>query len=49
MAKYEFIKQPEKGVFGEWQTADGFRCYTDTRTQAVRFYKRHLERNKNNN
>lgn len=42
--KYEFIKQPEADKFGEWQTADGFKCYTDKRSQAVRWYKVHLEK-----
>ena len=41
--KYEFIKYPETGKFGEWKTADGFNCYTDKRSQAVRWYKKHLK------
>lgn len=41
--KYEFVKQPKEGEFGEWITADGYKCYTDNRATAVRWYKNHLD------
>lgn len=40
--KVEFAEQPEVGTFGKWETQDGFTCYTDNRTTAVRWYKKHL-------
>ena len=45
--KYEFITQPPKGEFGEWKTADGFKGYTNERAQAVRWYKKYLEKKNN--
>lgn len=44
--KYNFIVQPQEGLFGEWHTADGFKCYTDNRASAVRWYKKFLNDNK---
>lgn len=41
--KYNFIKQPEEGKFGEWLMMDGFQCYTDNRATAVRWYKQYLK------
>lgn len=43
---YEFIEQPPKGVCGTWRTKDGFKCYTDKRSTAVRWYKEFLKRQK---
>lgn len=40
--KVEFTEQPKVGTFGKWVTKDGFTCYTDNRTTAVRWYKKHL-------
>lgn len=41
--KYNFTKEPPKGKFGRWETADGWHCYTDKRAIAVSWYKRHLD------
>lgn len=42
--KYEFLTQPPKGVWGAWTTKDGFKCYTDSRASAVRWYKEFLKK-----
>lgn len=47
-AKIEFIEQPPQGVCGDWKTADGFKCYTDNRTTAVRWYKNWLNKQNEN-
>lgn len=44
--KYNFIVRPQEGLHGEWRTADGFKCYTDNRASAVRWYKKFLNDNK---
>ena len=41
--KYEFIVSQQEGKSGEWQTADGFRCFTDKRATAIRWYKQFLK------
>ena len=41
--KYNFTKEPPKGVYGHWETTDGFKAYTDKRATAVRWYKKWLE------
>lgn len=46
-AKYKFKTQPLPGQYGTWTTEDGFKCYTDDRAAAVRWYKRWLDENKN--
>lgn len=43
--KYHFIKQPSKGEFGEWETIEGFKCYTTNRATAIRMYKKWLREN----
>lgn len=45
--KYEFTSQPPKGQWGQWKTKDGFKCYTNDRACAVRWYKRWKNENSN--
>jgi hypothetical protein len=46
MAKYQFTTQPPAGEYGTWKTTDGFKCYTNDRKIAVRWYVRWLKKNK---
>ncbi|TDX86210.1 hypothetical protein [Epilithonimonas xixisoli] len=40
--KYVFTVRPQEGMHGEWRTEDGFKCWTDNRASAVRWYKKYL-------
>lgn len=40
--KYEFTEHPINGEYGNWITKDGFKCFTNNRTSAVRWYKNWL-------
>lgn len=41
--KIRFVAEPRKHTYGEWRTEDGFKCFTDNRTSAVRWYKKWLD------
>lgn len=45
-SKIIFIEEPRKHTLGTWRTADGFKCFTDNRTTAVRWYKKWKDENR---
>lgn len=46
MSKVKFIQSPKNNEFGKWETADGFVCYTNSITTALRWYRNYLKRKK---
>ncbi|CAK7041219.1 MAG: hypothetical protein PEPC_01759 [Peptostreptococcus russellii] len=44
--RIKFVQTPETNKYGKWVTEDGFVCFTDKRTTALRRYNNHLREKK---